>query len=112
MNNTCVAPDYSDDSFWNKVGKFAKKAGSELIETAIAMWEAMKDDDTPVWAKGTILGALVYFISPIDAIPDVIPFAGFTDDLGVLTAALATVRCHVKERHWQFAKDKLDQWFG
>ena len=45
MNNTCVAPDYSDDSFWNKVGKFAKKAGSELIETAIAMWEAMKDDD-------------------------------------------------------------------
>jgi uncharacterized membrane protein YkvA (DUF1232 family) len=31
-----------------------------------------------------IVAALVYFISPIDMIPDIIPLTGFTDDFGIL----------------------------
>ena len=38
-----------------------------------------------------IYGALAYFVLPVDAVPDAIPVAGFTDDLGALAAALGTV---------------------
>jgi uncharacterized membrane protein YkvA (DUF1232 family) len=31
-----------------------------------------------------ILAALVYFINPIDLLPDMLPMTGFTDDMGVL----------------------------
>jgi uncharacterized membrane protein YkvA (DUF1232 family) len=31
---------------------------------------------------------LVYFISPIDAIPDIAPLVGYLDDLGVITAVI------------------------
>jgi uncharacterized membrane protein YkvA (DUF1232 family) len=67
---------------------------------------------TPVGAKSIIVGALGYFISPVDAIPDIIPVAGYTDDLGVLTMAFATVAMHVKDVHGDMAKEKLKQWFS
>jgi len=36
---------------------------------------------------------------------------GFTDDLGVLVAALAAVGVHVKSEHSNQAQEKLKQWF-
>ena len=33
--------------------------------------------------------AVIYFISPIDLIPDLIPILGWTDDVGVCMALLA-----------------------
>jgi uncharacterized membrane protein YkvA (DUF1232 family) len=89
---------YSDKSFWKKVTKFAMKAGKKVILKTIVMWEALKDNDTPLWARTTIMGALAYFISPVDAIPDMIPVVGYSDDLGVLIAAMGSVAMHVKKR--------------
>jgi uncharacterized membrane protein YkvA (DUF1232 family) len=40
-------------------------------------------------SKSIAIGALVYLVSPIDAIPDAIPFAGLLDDVGVIAAAVA-----------------------
>jgi uncharacterized membrane protein YkvA (DUF1232 family) len=34
--------------------------------------------------KALVIGALLYFINPLDVIPDITPFLGFTDDLGVI----------------------------
>ena len=31
-----------------------------------------------------VVAAIIYFINPIDILPDVIPITGFTDDFGVL----------------------------
>ena len=36
-----------------------------------------------------IIGAIVYVISPIDAIPDIIPFLGWVDDIGVVAFAMS-----------------------
>ena len=36
----------------------------------------------------TITAAIIYFISPLDLIPDPIPFIGYLDDLTVLKLAL------------------------
>lgn len=103
--------NYSDGDFWDKVTGYAKKAGSKVIEMGLKMYYAAQDSDTPVWAKSTVYGALGYFILPIDAIPDIAPVVGYSDDLGVLSAALAAVATHVKDEHVKQAKEKMKQWF-
>lgn len=103
---------YSESSFWDKVKVHAKAAGKGALEPALKMYYASTDSDTPAWAKTTIFGALGYFISPIDAIPDLVPVVGYSDDLGVLVAAAAAVAAHIKAEHVQRAKATLQDWFG
>jgi uncharacterized membrane protein YkvA (DUF1232 family) len=47
----------------------------------------LRDSRVPRWKKLAGLLAVLYFLSPVDAIPDFIPFFGWLDDLGVLSAA-------------------------
>jgi uncharacterized membrane protein YkvA (DUF1232 family) len=75
-----------------------------FTKDAVAMYFCMIDSHTSLYAKGVIAGALAYFLSPLDAIPDAIVGLGFTDDAGVIATALATVRSEVKEAHWQKAE--------
>ena len=104
--------EYSEESFWEKVKKYALKAGKEVIEKALMLYYCLQEKDTPKWAKGVIVAALGYFIFPMDAIPDVTPVVGYADDLGVLAAAFATVAAYIKEEHKQKAKEILKTWFG
>ena len=112
MTTELQPADYSDESFWQKVKKYAKRAGEEVIEKALQLYYAAQDPDTPVWAKTVIYGALAYFIMPVDAIPDAIPVAGFTDDLGALAAALSTVAKFITPEIEKQARAKLRDWFG
>lgn len=73
-----------------------------FTKDAVAMYFCMIDGRTSLYAKGVIAGALAYFLSPIDAIPDALVGLGFTDDAVVIATALATVRSEVKEQHWHF----------
>ena len=103
---------YTEGSFWDKTVNFAKSAGKEVIEKALWLFYAAQDPATPVWAKGVIYGALGYFISPIDAIPDITPIIGYTDDLGVLAAAVASVSMYITAEVKEKASQKLKDWFG
>jgi uncharacterized membrane protein YkvA (DUF1232 family) len=103
---------YSDESLWEKVRQFAVRAGREVIEKALVLYYCLQDPDTPKWAKTVIAGALGYFIVPVDAIPDITPLIGFSDDLGALAVALGIVVVHVKMQHRRQASEKLSQWFG
>ena len=58
-----------------------------------------------------IVGVLAYFILPADAIPDMIPGAGYTDDLGALAAALTMLAAHLREEHFRQARETLRRWF-
>jgi len=104
--------EFSDNGFWDKVKGYAKTAGESVLEPALKMYYSATDPDTPVWAKTTIYGALGYFISPVDAIPDVLPVVGYTDDLGILIAAAAAVAAHIKAEHADRARDTLREWFS
>jgi uncharacterized membrane protein YkvA (DUF1232 family) len=104
--------DYSDSGFWTKGRTFARVAGEKVLTPALKMYYAARDSDTPMWARATIIGALGYFISPLDAIPDLLPVVGYGDDLTVLLAALATTAAYIKEEHVTKAKATLAQWFG
>ncbi|BCS55619.1 YkvA family protein [Geobacter sp. SVR] len=102
---------YDEGSFWEKIGNFAKKAGKELIEKALILFYTLQDPETPLWAKTVIVGALGYFVSPVDAIPDVVPIVGFTDDLTVLAGAIATVGACITSEHKRKAQNKISEWF-
>ena len=106
------ARDYSETSFWQKLTNFALQAGAGVIDLALQLYFAAADPATPRWARLAIIGALGYFISPIDAVPDMIPGIGFVDDLGVLTAAVATVATSITEEHRAKARDKMRAFFG
>ena len=92
--------------------KFALTAGKEVIEKALWLYYAAQRPETPKWAKTAIYGALAYFISPIDAIPDVTPLVGFTDDLGALAAAIAMTSAYINEDVKRKTSEKLLSWFG
>jgi uncharacterized membrane protein YkvA (DUF1232 family) len=104
--------DYSDPGFWDKLRRHARNAGETVVEQALQLYYALQAPATPKWAKTVILGALAYFILPTDAIPDFLPVAGYTDDLGALAAALATVKFYVTEDIKRTAKAKVAEWFG
>lgn len=111
-SNADYSKSYNDKSFWRKMKRYAKAAGKQVVSKALVLYYCYRDPATPKWVKGIIVGALGYFISPFDAIPDAIPIAGFADDLGALAAAVALVAAHLNKAHTDAAKQKLTEWFG
>ncbi|WLS06846.1 YkvA family protein [Shinella sumterensis] len=73
----------------------------------IASYYCALDPRTPLRVRGTLLGALAYFVMPIDVVPDFLAVVGFTDDIAVLTAAFAAVRGHVRDDHYVAADKAL-----
>jgi hypothetical protein len=61
----------------------------------------------PGKVKAVLLGALAYFIMPLDTIPDFLAVVGFSDDIAVLTLAIATVRSNMTDAHREAAKKAL-----
>lgn len=93
--------------FWRTARRAARQI--PFMEDVIASYYCAFDHDTPLRAKGILLAALGYFVLPADTIPDVIVGLGFTDDLTVLTAAIAAVRAHLKPAHRLAAREALEQ---
>ncbi|NJK68034.1 MAG: DUF1232 domain-containing protein [Microcoleus sp. CSU_2_2] len=111
-NRSNANTKYSDESFWTKLKKFALTAGREVVEKALTLYYTAQNPNVPAWAKTVVVGALTYFISPVDAIPDILVGVGFTDDLGVLLAAIATVSVYINTETKEQAKQKMNDWFG
>lgn len=103
---------FSVESFWNKVKSAAKKAGHSVIYASLLLFYVLQRKDVPKRAKATIIGALAYFITPIDVIPDFVAGLGYTDDLGALTAALVQVTMYIDEDVKEKARVKLVEWFS
>ena len=91
--------------FWPKMRKVASKV--PFAADALSLWWCARDPATPTAAKGMMFAALAYFVLPTDAIPDVLPALGFTDDAAVIAALIAIVGKNLKPRHKDSAKDFL-----
>lgn len=52
------------------------------------LWFALRHPDAPTWLKVGTVGVLLYVISPIDLIPDVVPVLGLVDDLVLVPLAV------------------------
>jgi len=69
----------------------------------VAAYFCATDRQTPLRVRGILLAALGYFVLPFDAVPDVLALVGFTDDIAVLTTAIALINSHIRERHYEAA---------
>lgn len=98
---------YSKRSFWSKVTRQTADIGKSLLVKSFTLYNVMMDEKTPYWAKSTIAGALAYLIFPVDAIPDMLPVVGFTDDAATIAAAAATVAAHIRREHRQEAREQV-----
>lgn len=52
------------------------------------LWRALRHPQAPGWLKFGALGIVLYLFSPIDLIPDVVPFFGVLDDIVVVPVAI------------------------
>jgi len=109
---TAYSAAYSEERLRDKLSRHALSAGRDAVERALLLYYALQREETPAWAKATIIGALGYFITPVDAILDITPGIGYVDDLGVLAFALATVSASVDDAVRQRAAARLRAWFG
>lgn len=91
--------------FWKTFKKAARQI--PFTEDLVAAYFCALDPETPTKAKAVILGALAYFIMPFDTIPDFLALVGFSDDIAVLTLAIATIRSNMTEAHRLAARKAL-----
>lgn len=82
---------------------FLKKIASPKVKRLLflkdvkTMYEMLKDSKVSKATKATIVGALLYFISPVDAIPDVALVVGYLDDAGVISIALNSIAAEIEK---------------
>ena len=52
------------------------------------LWRALRHPECPSWLKWASLGLVLYLLSPVDLLPDVIPVLGIVDDLVLIPLAV------------------------
>lgn len=102
---------FTTAGFVEKISRIAKRAGAKLVYAALILYYTLESDQVTLKDKALIIGALGYLISPLDVVPDAIPIAGLSDDLGVLVYVLNKVWGDVSDDVKQKAMTRLSQWF-
>ena len=98
---------FNDSKLWKKLKKVAQKAGRKAVYYVLVLYYVSRDPAVPTSLKLKVLGALGYFILPLDFIPDVILGLGFTDDLAALAWALFTMRKYITPEIERKARERL-----
>ncbi|HMA58057.1 MAG TPA: YkvA family protein [Pseudolabrys sp.] len=93
------------DLFWRKLRNVA--ASIPFTEDLLAAYYCAFDRETPLSVKASLIGALAYFVLPADAVPDLLPVLGFTDDAAVLAGAIKLVANHIRPVHRDAARRML-----
>ena len=108
--STFWRPEDDNDStlrrdFWRKLRRVA--AQIPFAEDLLAAYYCAFDRTTPLQVKATLIAAIAYFVLPFDAIPDMLPVVGLTDDAAVLAIAINLVASHILPVHRDAARSAL-----
>ena len=106
------ADSYSESGLFDKITGNVKKAGLTLIYKALQLFYVAKNPNVPMKIRAAIIAPLGYFISPIDFIPDLMPFVGYTDDAAVIATAMVIAQAYVDDEVKRNAKEKIRSLFG
>jgi uncharacterized membrane protein YkvA (DUF1232 family) len=90
-------------------GSGARRSGWRLVpaEDLLSAYYCAFDRNTPIQVKAALLGALAYFVLPVDLVPDILPVLGYADDAAVLATALRLVASHIRPEHREAARQAL-----
>ena len=88
-----------------------KEKAKQLKTDIPAVFLALKDKNTPWYAKLFAALTVAYALSPIDLIPDFIPVLGYLDDLIILPSLVAlTVKFIPEDVFGEYRKQAQDMW--
>ena len=88
MNNSSTAKNFFENL-------------KDLIQM-VTFWVEGKYTEIPYQSVLVVFAAILYFVNPMDLIPDVIPALGFTDDAAVLTLVLKSLGDDLEKfRSWK-----------
>lgn len=93
--------------FWAKLRRVAGRI--PFAEDLVAAFYCALDPKTPRRVKLILLGAVAYFVMPLDAVSDLLPVIGFADDAAVLAAAITQVASSITEEHRARARESLGE---
>lgn len=79
-----------------------------FLRDSVALYFLTIDREIPPLKKAIAFAALAYFIIPVDAIPDIIPITGFTNDAAMIAGAIATLESLITQEHRDKAEGLLD----
>lgn len=69
----------------------------KIWNDVLTLWKMIIDPSASWTSKAVAIGAVLYLISPLDGIPDLLPLVGLTDDAAVILAAVATLAIELKK---------------
>ncbi len=119
MKTPDTAPETQHDSSIQKVGERAQDIEDKLpklkkfMEAGKIMLSLVRDylsgayREVPYWVMGAVALALLYFLNPLDLIPDAVPGFGYLDDATVIAFCMKLID-HELERYkaWKAAQKK------
>ena len=91
--------------FWRKLKR--EVASLPFAEQLLTAHYCAFDRNTPLYVKGVLIGAIVYFVVPDRFIPKYVSLIGLADDAAVLGAAFKAVSAHIKPEHREAAQRAL-----
>lgn len=81
----------------------------QTMTRLIKSWAVGKYRVVPVRSLVAFLGALLYFLIPVDAVPDFIVGLGLLDDLAIIAKVVQTFRADLLQfRQWESGDTKID----
>lgn len=98
-----------------------KQRAEDMMSDVYALYLARGDPRIPWYAKAIIVLTVLYALSPIDLIPDFIPYIGYLDDLIIIPVGIALAIYLMPKDVWEeyrerakagFAEIKLNSWEG
>lgn len=104
--------DYSEQGLKDKIAKYGKLIGMEVLYKVVQLWYVLQRDDVPKSTKALIMGALGYLIAPLDFLPDLTPILGYSDDMVAVTFAMLKIQGYIDDGIREKAKTFLANIFG
>ena len=89
--------NFNDQGFLRKLARYALRLGRPVVEQLYALYFMLRAEATPMRSKMVIVGALLYFVSPLDLVPDILGPLGFSDDLAVIAMVFKQVQAYLTD---------------
>jgi uncharacterized membrane protein YkvA (DUF1232 family) len=82
---------------WKEVNLLSAKEKLITLGRLIKAYTSGAYQDIPLKTILLLIAVVVYFVNPIDLIPDMLPVTGLTDDFGVLLWAYNSVNLEIQK---------------
>lgn len=103
--------EYNEKNFFDKLKKVLKVVGVKGVYMLLLLYNTLQRKDIPPKEKSIIIGALGYFILPLDALPDITPIVGYSDDIFALGMAILKVMPYIDDEMKEKSKEQIKKWF-